>query len=361
MTRLLRHSLASAAAIVLALAALASEAEGAYPGEPGPIAYSKYRDVGEIVGESEELHPQGGLFAHGPRLEEQPLQLTSEASDGEPAYSPNGRLIAFASTRGRVGPGARSQLYLMRSDGTGLRQLTDDPTGADGPYFSPDGRRLVFARSHHLWLLRIASGAERQLTFGRAADREPVFTPNGRRILFASNRAQGGGAHDSSDIWAVGSDGRNPKVLVNGAGAEMSPEVSPDGRQLAYVVQQSPYFGYGNLSIARADGRFMRSLDEKPGPECGPCYGSPAWAPDGKHLAAVEIGDNVGSSALMVMRPDGTHRKRFDEGTVATAGAGGHVRSPAWGAADRGSPIRSFKRAARRRVHPLEGPPWQRR
>lgn len=255
-----------AAAIVLALMILASQANAAYPGKPGAIAYNKYRDVGEIVGETEQIHPEGGLFVHGPRFEERPRQLTSDASDANPAYSPNGRLIAFASTRGQVGLKRTSQLYLMRSNGSAVRPLTDDPAGASGPYFSPDGRRLVFVRSHHLWLLTIATGAERQLTFGRAGDSEPVFTPSGRRILFASNRAQGGGKHDSSDIWAVGSDGRNPKVLVNGPGAEVSPEVSPDGRRIAYVVQQSPYFGYGNLSIARANGGFVRSLDENRDP-----------------------------------------------------------------------------------------------
>lgn len=335
MAQAFRYSLTGVAAIVLALLALTSDANAAYPGVPGAIAYNRYRDVGEIVGETEQIHPEGGLFVHGPRFEERPLQLTSEASDGDPAFSPDGRLIAFASTRGQVSLGRTSQLYLMRSDGSAVQQLTDDPAGAGGPYFSPDGRRLVFVRSHHLWLLTIATGVERQLTFGRGGDGEPVFTPSGRRILFTSNRAQGGSKNDSSDIWAVGSDGRNPKVLVNGAGAEMNSEVSPDGRRIAYVVQQSPYFGYGNLRIARANGAFVRSLDEKPGPECRPCYGSPAWAPDGKHLAAVEIGDNIGSSTLMVMRPDGSHHRSFDRGIVETDGFGSHVQSPAWGAARR--------------------------
>ncbi|HEY6731055.1 MAG TPA: hypothetical protein VI039_08530 [Solirubrobacterales bacterium] len=335
MTRLRKHALINAAAIVFALMVMASQAGAAYPGKAGDIAYNKYRDVGEIVGESEQIHPEGGLFVHGPRFEERPRQLTSEASDAYPAYSPNGRQIAFVSTRGQLGLSRTSQIYLMRSDGTAVRQLTDDPAGASGPYFSPDGRKLVFARSHHLWLLTIATGAERQLTFGRADDSEPVFTPSGRRILFTSNRDQSGGKHDSSDIWAIGSDGRNLKALVNGPGAEVNPEVSPDGKRIAYVVQQSPYFGYGNLRIARANGRFLRSLDDKPGPECRPCYGSPTWAPDGKHLAAVEKRGNVGSSVLMVMRPDGSHRRSFDRGIVETDGFGSHVGSPAWGAASR--------------------------
>lgn len=335
MKQALRHSLTQAAAIVLTLMILASDANAAYPGTPGAIAYNKYKDVGEIVGDTEQVRPQGGLFVHGPHFKEEPLQLTSEASDGDPAYSPNGRLIAFASSRGQMGLSRTSQLYLMRSDGSAVRQLTDDPAGASGPYFSPDGRRLVFVRSHHLWLLTIATGAERQLTFGRGDDSEPVFTSNGRRVLFVSDRDQRGGKHDSSDIWAVGADGRNSKALVNGSGAEVSPEVSPDGRRIAYVVEQIPHPGFGSLRIARANGGFVRSLDEKPGAECRPCYGSPAWAPDGKHLAAVEVSGNVGSSALMVIRPDGTHRRSFDVGVVETDGFGSHIGSPAWGSSTR--------------------------
>lgn len=329
MTQRNRYSL-TMAAIVLALTILTPHAEAAYPGKPGPIAYNKYRDVGEIVGETEQIHPEGGLFVHGPHRQEEPSQLTAEASDQEPAYSPNGQRIAFSSTRGQVGLKRTSQLFLMRSDGSAVRQLTDGSSGARAPYFSPDGRELVFVRSGHLWLLTVATGTERQLVRGS----EPVFTPNGRRILFASGRAQDG-KNDSSDIWAVGSDGRNPKVLVNGAGAEVSPEVSPDGKRIAYVVQQGSQPGYGNLRIARANGRVVRSLDEKPGPECRPCYGPPTWAPDGKHLAAVEVTNNVGSTALKVMRPDGTHHRSFDVGITEVDGFGSHVGSPAWGPAGR--------------------------
>jgi Tol biopolymer transport system component len=332
MTPTLRYSL-MAVAIVLSLMALASDAGAAYPGKPGAIAYNKYKDIGEIVGESEQLHPDGGLFLHGPRLAERPLQLTSEASDVNPAFSPNGRLIAFASTRGQPGLGGINQLYLMRSDGSAVRQLTDDPAGAVDPYFSPDGRRLVFTRSHRLWLLRIASGAERQLTFGPDADGEPVFTPNGKRILFVRQQVEGASRDDPGGIWAIGSDGRNPRALISGAGAERSPDVSPDGSRIAYVVEQNSYFDYGKLIIARANGRFVRSLDEKPGPECRPCYGSPAWAPDGKHLATSEKRGSSGSSALIILTPDGRHRKTFDNGTVSTEGSGTHVGSPAWGAA----------------------------
>ncbi len=327
-------------ALVTAAALPVSGAAAAYPGKPGPIVYNKYKDV-EVLNESNgllEVHPEGGLLSHGPRQAEGAVQLTGEASDGDPAYSADGRLIAFSSSRGQEGSWRTSQIYLMRSDGSGVRRVSDSPAPADGAYFSPDGRRLVFVRSQpeqgisHLWLLTIATGAEEQLTFGDHADAQPVFTPSGKRILFSSDRKASGG-HDKSDIWAIGSDGRNPRVLVDESGAEVSPDVSPDGRRIGFIVEQGSSFGFGNLRIARSDGHVLRSLDEKAGPECRPCYGYPSWAPDGKHLAAAERSGTSGSTALMVITPDGSHRRQFDAGTVSTEGTGRHIGAPAWGSA----------------------------
>lgn len=323
----------------VAIAALPVAPSGAaYPGRPGPIVYNKFKDVLVPEGEILAIHQVGGIYAHGPRRQEPPRALTSDAADSSPVVSPNGRLIAFTSTRGQTGLRRTSQLYLVRRDGSGLRQITSGPTGAGGPYFSRDGRRLVFTRGDgergfsHLFELTIASGAVRQLTFGHFEDGAPVFTPDGRRIVFTSNRGEDG-PRDSSDIWTIGVRGGKARVLVDGPGPEYAPEVSPSGRRIAYVAGQMTRYGFGELRIARSDGRFVRSLDDKRGPECRPCYGSPGWAPDGKHLVAVELSGNVGGTSLMVMRPDGTHRRQFDAGITEVEGVGSHLSAPSWGPA----------------------------
>jgi len=319
-------------ALALLLAQPAASAHATFPGTPGQIVYSKYDNR---PGPEYEHEPTGGLFAHGPRRTEEPRQLTSDTNDSEPAVSPDGRRIAFAGSReGDAGFGR--QIYLMLADGSGARRVTSRSGFSNGePQFSPDGRKLVFVRAqpergiYHLFLLTIATGTLRQLTFGKHEDSEPVFTPSGMRILFVSDRASAGG-HDASDIWAIGSDGRRARVLVNGSGAEVSPDVSPNGRRMVFIVEKH-IFRVGSLRLARANGTHVRSLSEQRGGECRPCYADPVFAPDGRHLAAVERRES--GTTLQVMRPDGTHVRQFDAGTVETEGSGGHVEEPAWGAA----------------------------
>lgn len=331
----LRKTLIGALSALTLLAAMASGAQAAYPGEPGAIAYLKYKDVSEIVGGLEVSHPEGGLVAHGPRHTDAPRLLIDDPTAEAPAYSPNGRLVAFTSSRFPESGSRTPHLFLMRSDGSGVRQLTGGPAADADPYFSPDGRRLVFTRDQHLWLLTIAGGAERQLTSGPHRDVEPVYTPSGRRIVFASDRRARGG-RDKFDIWAIGSDGRNPKLLIKGAGTEISPDVSPDGRRIVFV-SETEKSKVGDLKLARSDGSRVHSLAQSGSRcepcRCDPCFSDPAFAPDGKHLVAGA--DDGGRTNVYVMRLDGRSRKSFDTGAVEIEGNGTHVASPTWGPAPR--------------------------
>lgn len=321
--------------VILWLAVAVACAEATYPGKPGPITYNKYKDVSEIVGGLEVSHPEGGLVAHGPRQTDGARILLDDPDAESPAFSPNGRLIAFTSSRDQESGKQTPHLYVMRFDGSGLRQLGGSPLGDSDPYFSPDGRRLAFARGGHLWLMTIATGAEKQLTFGRDRDSEPVFTPSGQRIVFVSNRGARGGK-DRSDIWAVGSDGRDARILIKAGGSELSPDISPDGRRIVFV-SETEGSGIGNLKLARSDGSRVHSLAQSGSRcepcRCDPCFSDPAFAPDGKQLVAGA--DDGGRTTIFVMRVDGTERKAFDTGAVEIEGNGTHVASPTWGTAPR--------------------------
>lgn len=90
----------------------------------------------------------------------------------------------------------RLELFVMRSDGTNPRQVTDLGGANFCPYFTPEGSGLIFASNHHsetgrefdLFLLDLKSGQVEQITFAPEFDGFPMFSPDGGRLVWCSNR-----------------------------------------------------------------------------------------------------------------------------------------------------------------------------
>jgi TolB protein len=311
-------------ALLVVAALLAHAAGAAYPGKDGPIVYSFLQ-----INEGED---SGGLLSHGPRLRQKPRALTESAGDSGPAYSPSGRLIAF---EGQREPGATqgSHIYLMRSDGSGVRVLTKGNFDDADPTFSPDGKKIVFERSpvnhlraSHLFEVSVAGGEPTQLTIGSGHDSEAVFTPNGHSILFVSERHKA----SKEDIYSMRPNGTGIKVLLGGERNELSPDVSPDGRQIVFT-SSSDKGGATNLFLAPIDGKGRRPITHRRR-NCimSSCIASPAFSPDGTHIAFLEFGRS--SSDLQVMRADGRgSAKEFDEAGTEEEGFGSRIGAPAWG------------------------------
>lgn len=145
--------------------------------------------------------------------------------------SPDGDWIAFDSDRT-----GNMDIWALRRDGSGLRQLTTDPAPDWRPSFSPDGKLIVFysMRSGNRDLFLMASEGERsasvvQLTEDPAMDWMPSFTPDGTEIVFSSNRS---GTHD---VWILPAIGGEPRQLTSGEGDDRFPSLSHDGRHLAFA------------------------------------------------------------------------------------------------------------------------------
>ena len=272
---------------VLALLIAAPPASGAFPGAPGPIAYSKI-----VPGETEFGHA-GGLFAHPPLLGQPPLQLTGNPTDESPAYSANGRLIAFASSRNDPDAGEKGgeRIFVMRSNGRGIRQVTPGAFefSDSNPSFSPNGRRIVFqryrpkTRTTHIFSVRINGRGLRQLTRGRSVDSEPTYSPNGRWIAFVSNRRRRGSG--GSDIFSMRPNGRHVRMLVGGPSRDFAPDVSPEGRRIAFASDRGGTAA--NVFVKRIGRRSrVRRLTSGTGPcPVEGCYANPSWSPNGRQIA----------------------------------------------------------------------------
>lgn len=105
--------------------------------------------------------------------------------DREPAFSPNGRRIAFSSNRGGAGA-----IYVMNADGTEPKSLTP-ADGSTSPDYSPDGKRIAFARGGEIWTMDADGGHPQRLTktlrqVGAQTERHsyPFFSPDGARVGF---------------------------------------------------------------------------------------------------------------------------------------------------------------------------------
>jgi hypothetical protein len=99
--------------------------------------------------------------------------VSFDTAHGDPDWSPDGRLVAFASNRGHGG------VYVMRPDGTGMRRLFGSE--ASDVDWSPDGNSMAFAGRGGIYLLNVADGKARRLLAGSAFSR-PAWAPSGREL-----------------------------------------------------------------------------------------------------------------------------------------------------------------------------------
>lgn len=317
--RMKRLTVVASLAAFAAMAVSAAPAQAAFPGKPGPIAYAKV-----FVGETEAEY-SGGLVAHGPHPDQSPRPLT-EGFDSNPTYSADGQWIAFASKRHTRGERRGGHIFVMRSDGSGVRQLTGGEEHWDSnPSFSPDGRLVVFERyrpserARHIYRIRIDGSGLRQLTRGRSADSDPSYAPNGRWIAFVSDRKPGG-RNDSSNIFSMRPNGRQVQLLVGAPRGEFDPDVSPDGRRIAFASNRDRRV---NVFVKRIGRRHpVRQITRSNG-ACSTdrCYTDPSWAPDGRHIALWR--KTKSTTAVVVTRANGPRR---DEGARKGVQQGGLLR-----------------------------------
>jgi Tol biopolymer transport system component len=139
-------------------------------------------------------------------------------------WSPDGRRIAFVGNRsgnrlpGQLGPccKANSDIYVMNADGSGSRRLTHSAAYDVEPAWSPDGRKIAFQSTkriggnREIYVMNADGSGKRNLTRHPARDVRPSWSPDGRRIAFVSDRDGRLEAH------VMNADGSGQRSLAQG-------------------------------------------------------------------------------------------------------------------------------------------------
>ncbi len=176
--------------------------------------------------------------------------------DAEGSYSPDGTQIVFASNREaysrelterekkliEVDPAYLIDLYIMNSDGSNVRQLTDTEGYDGGPFFSPDGKRICWRRfsadgaTAEIYTMNVDGTDVRRLTSLGAMSWAPFFHPSGDYLVFTTN-LQG---FANFELYLVRSDGQGEPVRVTYTdGFDGLPVFFPDGKRLSWTTNRT--------------------------------------------------------------------------------------------------------------------------
>jgi Tol biopolymer transport system component len=229
-----------------------------------------------------------GVRVEPSRVPLRPVQLTSSTGlDVFPAFSPDGRTLAYASDRS-----GRFEIY-RRPLGPGGReiQLTTDGLQNLSPAWSPDGETIAYhAKSvGGVWLMPSLGGVPRQLTtFGS----RPSFSPDGKTLVLESGpvidfAANSLGALPPSVLWIAPVDGTPARPLTqvgHPSGGHGAAAWSPDGRRIAFATYNRTA---AEIWIVDADGKNLVQVSEGN----GQCY-DPVWGADSASVTYPCLADN---------------------------------------------------------------------
>ncbi|MGZ6671944.1 MAG: hypothetical protein ACXVFM_06295 [Solirubrobacteraceae bacterium] len=298
---------------VLALLALSAATAQAWPGLNGYMAYGSNRTGSQF---SDDIYVS-------PLDAESPIRLTvRRADDGQPAWSPDGRRLAFKTAQF-----GSNQLAVINADGTEETLLTRTFRFSEGqPAWSPDATKLLYRRTPEnplvqngdTWVLDIAGSATdptqpvTQPVLLRTGDeRYPSYSPDGTQIAFRGDLDLAEPTGDE-EIFVMNADGTNVRRLTSNADFDSAPSWSPDGKQILFERAPAGTFTPGteaqekDIYVMRADGTHVRRLTDSPGLDEGP-----EFSPDGTKIAFSSARD--GQQEIYVMDADGANPRRLTD------------------------------------------------
>jgi hypothetical protein len=200
-------------------------------------------------------------------------------SNSRYAVSPDGSHLAYVGTGEPAHSAAEGtpQIFIAGIDGTGVRQMTHDPTGATWPAWSPDGTMIAYARvgtegTWGLYVLDVATGESTQVTDETGMSDGLQFTPDGASLLYTGiggvRTVPIAGGRSTLLLGPEGDASGDPLYV----GTVGNGSLSPDGSLLTFTGPERRW-------VANADGTERRAL-----PGCYDSIPAGTWSPDGSRI-----------------------------------------------------------------------------
>ncbi|MFM9958823.1 MAG: DPP IV N-terminal domain-containing protein [Phycisphaerales bacterium] len=267
------------------------------------------------------------------------ITSSDEGADFDPALSPDGKWVYFASTRHR----ATSDIYAKRVDGTAITLLTSDASNDVMPAVSPDGRRLAFASnragSYDIYVMSVTGGQPVQITSDPGQELKPTWSPDGKSLAFCRVADGRGGVGRAADRWEVWVSEVNRPSSTRFLTFGLFPTWQPGGNKIAFQRARergSRYFSVWTIDYTEGEALNPTEVVSSPVAACI----NPTWSPGGEFIAFSTVispeSASTGTVApapgrlspsqadLWIVRADGSSRAPL------TAGATSNL-SPTWG------------------------------
>lgn len=183
---------------------------------------------------------------------------TTPGYDAEATVSPDGKKIVFTSMRD-----GDLDLYVMDTDGKNVKRLTAELGYDGGAFFSPDGKQIVYRSYHpkteaeiarykdrlahdlieptvfEVWVMNADGSNKRQVTNLASASFAPFFTPDGKRIIFCTNYFASDKQKRNFDLALINVDGKGLERVTFNESFDGFPMFSPDGKQLVFASNRN--------------------------------------------------------------------------------------------------------------------------
>jgi Tol biopolymer transport system component len=232
-----------------------------------------------------------------------PTRIThTDAATGQGRFSPDGGQLVWVSNMS-----GDTEIYTSDADGSNIRRLTTSPGPDVNPAWSPDGRKIAFVRNNDIYTMDIDGTGLLRLTTDGATNLLPSWSPDGQIIAYQSLRD---GSHD---VYTIGRNGGTSQQLTSGTnpvgyGYPTFSGLQPRPLASGLAVFHSNRHGNEDIIAMRPDGTGLWRLTSDPNTDL-----EPALSRDGERVAFVSY--RSGSRDIWIMDADGSGQTRvFGDG-----------------------------------------------